>query len=105
MALQTQEQPLSRQGWVPVSSSTSSPLNPLSSLCIVFGPHFILNYLICNCFLVSDGFLGLSWFLFKAPVKNHITISFSIFHLKKIFLAYFSGVTLQSLLSSVIADL
>lgn len=94
MALQTQEQPLSRWGWVPVSSSTSSPLTPLSSLCIVLGPHFVLNYLICNCFLVSYGFLSLSRFLFTAPVKNHIAVSFSIFSLKKIFLAYFSGVIL-----------
>ena len=70
MALQTQEQPLSRQGWGPVSSSTSSPLNPLSALWIVFGSHFVLNYLICNCFLVSDGFLGLSWFFIYSTCEK-----------------------------------
>lgn len=74
--------------------------NPLFSLCIVFGPH-LPKYLICNCFLVSYGCLRLSWVLFTAPAKNHITVSFSIFSFfLKIFFCLFLlvWVTLQSLL-------
>lgn len=62
---------LRRGSWCPAPPSASP--NPLSSLCTIFVPHLLVSYLICNSFLFSDGFLGISWFKFTSPVKNHFT--------------------------------
>ena len=86
--------------WCPAPPSGSP--DPLSSLCRIFVPHLLFSYLICNSFLFSDGCLGISWFKFTSPVKNHFTDWFLlhsfIFIFIFIFLVYLSGmVTLQSL--------
>lgn len=66
--LQSPDGRLRRGSWCPAPPSASP--NPLSSLCTIRVPHLLLSQLICDRFLSSDGFLGISWFKFASPVKH-----------------------------------